>query len=146
MKRDVPGFAVGGLSGGEAKEQFWRFVPFQLIIMKFLFIWSDFFVEEWWQFLQHPFHQLHLVIWWELDIRCLGSLSFFLKHVSWLMAVLTGERQMVGRDWTSLVKTFGSSTFMLAATFSTRRPCKASSGKGLLSELTNNLVKSVILK
>lgn len=35
MKRDVPGFAVGGLSGGEAKEQFWRFVPFQLIIMKF---------------------------------------------------------------------------------------------------------------
>ena len=24
MKRDVPGFAVGGLSGGEAKEQFWR--------------------------------------------------------------------------------------------------------------------------
>ena len=36
MKRDVPGFAVGGLSGGEAKEQFWRFVPFQL--MKFFFI------------------------------------------------------------------------------------------------------------
>ena len=26
MKRDVPGFAVGGLSGGEAKEQFWRCV------------------------------------------------------------------------------------------------------------------------
>jgi len=26
MKRDVPGFAVGGLSGGEAKEQFWRMV------------------------------------------------------------------------------------------------------------------------
>ncbi len=26
MKRDVPGFAVGGLSGGEEKEQFWRMV------------------------------------------------------------------------------------------------------------------------
>jgi len=26
MKRDVPGFAVGGLSGGEAKEHFWRMV------------------------------------------------------------------------------------------------------------------------
>ncbi len=26
MKRDVPGFAVGGLSGGEAKEEFWNMV------------------------------------------------------------------------------------------------------------------------
>ena len=26
MERDVPGFAVGGLSGGEAKDQFWRMV------------------------------------------------------------------------------------------------------------------------
>lgn len=26
VKRDVPGFAVGGLSGGEEKEQFWRMV------------------------------------------------------------------------------------------------------------------------
>ena len=25
-KRDVPGFAVGGLSGGEEKEHFWRMV------------------------------------------------------------------------------------------------------------------------
>lgn len=25
-KRDVPGFAIGGLSGGESKEQFWRMV------------------------------------------------------------------------------------------------------------------------
>lgn len=26
MERDVPGFAVGGLSGGEAKDDFWRMV------------------------------------------------------------------------------------------------------------------------
>ena len=26
MKRDVPGFAVGGLSGGEAKDDFWKMV------------------------------------------------------------------------------------------------------------------------
>ena len=26
MKRDVPGFAIGGLSGGEAKEEFWNMV------------------------------------------------------------------------------------------------------------------------
>lgn len=25
-KRDVPGFAIGGLSGGESKSQFWRMV------------------------------------------------------------------------------------------------------------------------
>lgn len=25
-KRDVPGFAIGGLSGGESKEQFWKMV------------------------------------------------------------------------------------------------------------------------
>ena len=25
-KRDVPGFAIGGLSGGEEKAQFWRMV------------------------------------------------------------------------------------------------------------------------
>lgn len=25
-KRDVPGFAIGGLSGGESKNQFWRMV------------------------------------------------------------------------------------------------------------------------
>ena len=25
-KRDVPGFAIGGLSGGESKDQFWRMV------------------------------------------------------------------------------------------------------------------------
>lgn len=25
-RRDVPGFAIGGLSGGEEKEQFWRMV------------------------------------------------------------------------------------------------------------------------
>lgn len=25
-KRDVPGFAIGGLSGGESKGQFWRMV------------------------------------------------------------------------------------------------------------------------
>lgn len=26
VKRDVPGFAIGGLSGGEEKEEFWRIV------------------------------------------------------------------------------------------------------------------------
>ena len=26
VKRDVPGFAIGGLSGGEEKSQFWRMV------------------------------------------------------------------------------------------------------------------------
>jgi tRNA-guanine family transglycosylase len=26
IKRDLPGYAIGGLSGGEAKEQFWRIV------------------------------------------------------------------------------------------------------------------------
>lgn len=25
-KRDVPGFAIGGLSGGESKAQFWKMV------------------------------------------------------------------------------------------------------------------------
>lgn len=25
-KRDVPGFAIGGLSGGESKDQFWKMV------------------------------------------------------------------------------------------------------------------------
>lgn len=25
-QRDVPGFAIGGLSGGEAKDHFWRMV------------------------------------------------------------------------------------------------------------------------
>lgn len=27
-QRDVPGFAIGGLSGGEDKAQFWRTVKF----------------------------------------------------------------------------------------------------------------------
>ena len=26
IKRDTPGFAIGGLSGGEAKDDFWRMV------------------------------------------------------------------------------------------------------------------------
>ena len=26
MEREVPGFAIGGLSGGEAKEEFWNMV------------------------------------------------------------------------------------------------------------------------
>ena len=26
IKRDTPGYAIGGLSGGEEKEQFWRVV------------------------------------------------------------------------------------------------------------------------
>ena len=26
IKRDVPGFAIGGLSGGEEKDHFWRIV------------------------------------------------------------------------------------------------------------------------
>lgn len=25
-KRDVPGFAIGGLSGGESKDEFWKIV------------------------------------------------------------------------------------------------------------------------
>lgn len=25
-KRDVPGFAIGGLSGGESKDEFWKMV------------------------------------------------------------------------------------------------------------------------
>ena len=26
IKRDIPGFAIGGLSGGEEKDQFWKMV------------------------------------------------------------------------------------------------------------------------
>ena len=26
VKRDTPGYAIGGLSGGEEKDQFWRIV------------------------------------------------------------------------------------------------------------------------
>ena len=33
IKRDVPGFAIGGLSGGEEKDQFWRMVTLSTDIL-----------------------------------------------------------------------------------------------------------------
>lgn len=32
-KRDVPGFAIGGLSGGEEKAQFWKMVTLSTDIL-----------------------------------------------------------------------------------------------------------------
>ena len=31
VERDTPGYAVGGLSGGEAKEKFWRMVNWNIL-------------------------------------------------------------------------------------------------------------------
>ena len=33
VKRDVPGFAIGGLSGGESKDEFWRMVTISTDIL-----------------------------------------------------------------------------------------------------------------
>ena len=33
VKRDVPGFAIGGLSGGEEKAHFWRMVTLSTDIL-----------------------------------------------------------------------------------------------------------------
>ena len=33
IKRDVPGFAIGGLSGGEEKKHFWRMVTMSTDIL-----------------------------------------------------------------------------------------------------------------
>ena len=40
IKRDTPGYAIGGLSGGEAKDDFWKMVSCVAASQKMV-LWED---------------------------------------------------------------------------------------------------------